>query len=218
MAAKGRSGAVPKGTGFWHSPQFSYTQETCQLLKGGESLPAQCYPASGQKPAPKRVNHFCLPPILSSRPHLRPAEVCQASEAYTRDQFRPKPGRDLEKEKERLQDIFANGKDATEKRKKKQAAQPAEPPPSDPEPDRFEELVKEVQERQEFLAEMQALGQGKQYRGIILTEISQKLREMEEIDQRRNEEFQEALRSQATQVLPTCPAHCAPGPQHPPNT
>lgn len=34
-------------------------------------------------------------------------------------------------------------------------------------------MVKEIQERKEFLAGMEALGQGRQYRGIILTEISQ---------------------------------------------
>lgn len=42
-----------------------------------------------------------------------------------------------------------------------------------PELDRFEELVKEIQDRKEFLADMEALGQGRQYRGIILAEISQ---------------------------------------------
>ncbi|XP_020838233.1 UPF0193 protein EVG1 isoform X2 [Phascolarctos cinereus] len=167
MAAKGKSGAVAKGTGFWHSPQSNYTPETCQLLKvmmeeskltnfqqrqlmdsmkRGDALPSRCNPVSSQKPMPKRVNKFCLPPILTPRPHLRPAEVCQANKAYARDQFKPRPC-----------------------------------------------LVKEVRERQEFLAEMQALGQGKQYRGIILTEISQKLREMEDIDQKRKDELQKAL-------------------------
>lgn len=34
-------------------------------------------------------------------------------------------------------------------------------------------VVKEIQERKDFLAEMEALGRGKQYRGLILTEISQ---------------------------------------------
>lgn len=34
-------------------------------------------------------------------------------------------------------------------------------------------MVKEIQERKEFLADMEALGQGRQYRGIILAEISQ---------------------------------------------
>lgn len=34
-------------------------------------------------------------------------------------------------------------------------------------------MLNEVQERKEFLAEMEALGQGKKYRSMILTEISQ---------------------------------------------
>lgn len=34
-------------------------------------------------------------------------------------------------------------------------------------------VVREIQERKEFLAAMEALGQGRQYHGIILTEISQ---------------------------------------------
>ncbi|XP_027727589.1 UPF0193 protein EVG1 isoform X2 [Vombatus ursinus] len=160
MATKGKSGAVAKGTGFWHSPQSTYTPETCQLLKvmmeeskltnfqqrqlmdsmkRGDALPSRCNPASSQKPVPKQVNDFYLPPILTPRPHLRPAEVCQANEAYARDQFKPRPCRDTEKEKERLQDIFANGKDGTEKKKKKQSVRQAKPLPSDPEPDRFEE-------------------------------------------------------------------------------
>lgn len=42
-----------------------------------------------------------------------------------------------------------------------------------PELDRFDELVKEIQDRKEFLDAMEAMGQGKQYRGIILAEISQ---------------------------------------------
>lgn len=37
----------------------------------------------------------------------------------------------------------------------------------------YPSVVNEVQERKEFLAEMEALGQGKKYRRIVLTEISQ---------------------------------------------
>lgn len=54
-------------------------------------------------------------------------------------------------------------------------------------------VVKEIQERREFLAAMEALGQGKQYRAIILAEISQKLREMEDIDRKRSEELRRAV-------------------------
>ena len=54
-------------------------------------------------------------------------------------------------------------------------------------------VVKEIQDRKEFLAAMEALGQGRQYRSIILAEISQKLREMEDIDRRRSKELRKAL-------------------------
>ncbi|XP_039733656.1 UPF0193 protein EVG1 isoform X6 [Pteropus medius] len=77
---------------------------------------------------------------------------------------------DLEKEKQRLQNIFATGKDKQERKRKPPPVRQANPAP---ELDRFEELVKEIQERKEFLADMEALGQGRQYRGIILAEISQ---------------------------------------------
>ncbi|XP_021072567.1 UPF0193 protein EVG1 isoform X4 [Mus pahari] len=97
--------------------------------------------------------------------------------------------RDLDKEKRRLQNIFATGKDK-EERKKVPLVRQEDPAP---ELDRFDELVKEIQDRKEFLAAMEALGQGRQYRGIILAEISQKLREMEDIDRRRSKELRKAL-------------------------
>uniref|UniRef100_A0A8C5KSL0 RIKEN cDNA 1700088E04 gene n=1 Tax=Jaculus jaculus TaxID=51337 RepID=A0A8C5KSL0_JACJA len=98
--------------------------------------------------------------------------------------------RDLEKEKRRLQSIFATGKDP-EKWGKKAPPVPQKDP--GPELDRFEELVKEIQDRKEFLAAMESLGQDKQYRGIILAEISQKLREMEDIDRKKSEALKKAL-------------------------
>ena len=39
--------------------------------------------------------------------------------------------------------------------------------------DRFEEVMKEIEERKEFLEEMEALGQGDKYRSKLMTEISQ---------------------------------------------
>ncbi|XP_023574684.1 UPF0193 protein EVG1 isoform X2 [Octodon degus] len=77
-------------------------------------------------PSKQPASAICLSPGLTTRSHLRPASLCQANGAYSRDQFRPQ---------------------AT--------------------------MVREVQERKEFLAAMEALGQGRQYHGIILTEISQ---------------------------------------------
>lgn len=116
------------------------------------------------------------------------------------------PTGDLEKEKQRLQAIFATGKDPAEWKRKAAPVRQEDPAP---EPDRFEEreplgrgrttlspttlpslgpgtpghpaltplflclVVKEIQERKEFLHAMEALGQGKKYQGVILTEISQ---------------------------------------------
>ncbi|OXB60865.1 hypothetical protein ASZ78_014417 [Callipepla squamata] len=98
---------------------------------------------------------------------------------------------DLEREKERLQNILATGKDVVQHRVKQMLVQTKEE--ETPELDRFEELLNEVQERREFLAEMEALGQGKKYQRIIFSEISQKMREMEIIDKKRSEEVKEIM-------------------------
>ncbi|XP_011385948.1 UPF0193 protein EVG1 isoform X3 [Pteropus vampyrus] len=173
MASQEKVEAVTKGTGLWSCPkQGTYTPGTCELLRGGNTLPLQCSPTSSQRVLPSKppASAIYLPPILEARSHLRPASLCQANGAYSREQFKPRATRDLEKEKQRLQNIFATGKDKQERKRKPPPVRQANPAP---ELDRFEELVKEIQERKEFLADMEALGQGRQYRGIILAEISQ---------------------------------------------
>ncbi|XP_045322029.1 UPF0193 protein EVG1 isoform X2 [Leopardus geoffroyi] len=161
-------------------------------MKRGDTLPLQCSPTSSQRVLPPKqpASAIYLPPILVARPHLRPASVCQAGGAYSREPFKPQATRDLEKEKRRLQNIFATGKDSEERKRKPPPVRQEDPAP---ELDRFEELVKEIQDRKEFLADMEALGQGRPYQGIILAEISQKLREMEDIDHKRSEELRKAL-------------------------
>ena len=47
------------------------------------------------------------------------------------------------------------------------------PAQDETEVDRFEEVMKEIKERKEFLEEMEALGQGQKYRSKLMTEISQ---------------------------------------------
>ncbi|NXG32504.1 EVG1 protein, partial [Dromaius novaehollandiae] len=162
-------------------------------VKRGDTLPLQCNPTSSKDPQPAKSAvsppKLCLPGRLPTKPHLRPAKICQAGDAYTREKFKPQARRDLEREKQRLQNILATGKDVVEHEVKQTLVQTKEE--ETPEIDRFEELVNEVQERKEFLAEMEALGHGKKYRGIVLTEISQKLREMEIIDKKRSEGMRE---------------------------
>ncbi|RUS87767.1 hypothetical protein EGW08_004513 [Elysia chlorotica] len=94
------------------------------------------------------------------------------------------------REKEKLANIMAYGED-----------QPRIPmknirvrlEPLSPLPDRFDELQKEIKDRQEFLKDMEAIGKGEQYRGIIATEISQKVREMELIDKKRSLELKHMI-------------------------
>ncbi|NXA06716.1 EVG1 protein, partial [Sapayoa aenigma] len=156
-------------------------------VKRGGALPLQRPPTYSKQPMPSSSLPACQPSRLPARPHLRPAKVCQAGDAYTREKFKPQPTRDLEKEKRRLQNILATGKDEAEDKVEQVLVQRKEE--EIPEPDRFEELVNEIRERREFLAELEALGQDKEYQGIVLTEISQKMHEMEIIDKKRSEEI-----------------------------
>ncbi|NXP19357.1 EVG1 protein, partial [Scytalopus superciliaris] len=162
-----------------------------EFVKRGDALPLQWPPTSSRQPVPAPSPRACQPSKLPARPHLRPAKVCQAADAYTREKFKPQPTRDLEKEKQRLQNILATGKDEVEDKVKQVLVQRKEE--EMPEPDRFEELVNEIQERREFLAQMEALGQDKEYQGIVLAEISQKMREMEIIDKKRSEEMRKIM-------------------------
>nr|XP_054961673.1 UPF0193 protein EVG1 isoform X6 [Pan paniscus] len=160
MASQKQMEVVTKGTGFRRRPKTTtYTPGTCELLR-----------VMMKESKLTNIQQRHIMDIMKTRPHLRPANMCQANGAYSREQFKPQATRDLEKEKQRLQNIFATGKDLEERKRK---APPARQKAPAPELDRFEELVKEIQERKEFLADMEALGQGKQYRGIILAEISQ---------------------------------------------
>ncbi|XP_008563823.1 PREDICTED: UPF0193 protein EVG1-like, partial [Galeopterus variegatus] len=86
----------------------------------GDTLPLQCSPTSSQRVSPSKqpASPIYLPPILAARSHLRPASLCQANGAYSREQFKPQATRDLEKEKLRLQNIFATGKDPEERKRK----------------------------------------------------------------------------------------------------
>ncbi|XP_068257852.1 LOW QUALITY PROTEIN: UPF0193 protein EVG1 [Nyctibius grandis] len=193
----GSSAAVAGGGGGGRAAgPARYSPGTRELLRGGDTLPLQCHPTASKEPVPAAPTFspaVSQPSRLSAKPHLRPAKVCQAGDAYSREKFKihGQGVRDLEKEKQRLQNIFATGKDVVEHNVKRTLVETKEE--EIPEPDRFEELVNEIRERREFLAEMEALGQGKKYQSIVLTEISQKMREMEIIDKKRSEEIREIM-------------------------
>uniref|UniRef100_A0A3B1K2K8 Si:dkey-43k4.3 n=1 Tax=Astyanax mexicanus TaxID=7994 RepID=A0A3B1K2K8_ASTMX len=99
--------------------------------------------------------------------------------------------RDLEKEKRRLQNIFATGQEEP------QLSVPQTQPPKRAEEthtDRFQEVLDEIEERRQFLEEMTALGRGRDYNHIINFEISQKIKELELIDMKRSEELKTLMK------------------------
>ncbi|XP_072890128.1 UPF0193 protein EVG1 isoform X1 [Hemitrygon akajei] len=214
---------VHTGSGFWNCAKASYSKETVDALRGfltflicldtvmmqesklnlfqqrqlnrrlqeGDSLPVNCNPTSSRVSEPTP-----LPPApslradLFSKPQLRPAESCRAGGAYQREKFRPRPTRNLEKEKQRLQNIMATGKDGPMPDKKQR---PKEEEEEKPEIDRFDELCNEIEERRQFLEQMESFGRGKEFRGIIHAEISQKIQEMKEIDKKRSSELRQQI-------------------------
>ncbi|KAG8556526.1 hypothetical protein GDO81_018106 [Engystomops pustulosus] len=224
MSRKDGNVYVPMGSGIWTSarpPQYS--KETQDLLKvmmqeskltnfqqrqireqlqSGGALPVQCHPSTSkpQTKAPVSTSRPSKGSVINTRPSLRPAERCRAGDAYEREKFKPQATRDLNKEKSRLQNLMATGKEMPEV--------PKPPPPQaeggeEEERDRFDELIAEIQERWDFLEEMESLGRGKQYYNIINTEISQKLREMEIIDKQRSAELREALKKSENRMSAT---------------
>lgn len=64
----------------------------------GDALPLYCSPTSSQRVVPSKqpASDVYLPPILTVRSHLRPASMCQANGAYSREQFKPRATRKLE--------------------------------------------------------------------------------------------------------------------------
>ncbi|CAN8211642.1 unnamed protein product [Coccothraustes coccothraustes] len=198
VSAAGRPARYSTGTrelvrGMMEELQMTHSQKRYLMdyVTRGDALPLRRFPPSSAQPGPVPYPAACQPCRLPARPLLRPAKVCRAGDAYTREKFKPQPTRDLEKEKRRLQKILALGKDEVEDKVEQVFIRKKEEEIA--EPDRFEELMNEIQERRDFLAEMEALGQGKKYQGIVLTEISQKLHEMEIIDKKRSEEMRNIM-------------------------
>ncbi|KAG5454529.1 UPF0193 protein EVG1 [Clonorchis sinensis] len=71
----------------------------------------------------------------------------------------------------------------------------------DPLPDddeRFLELIREVKERRQFLDQMKVMGKEHIYKNEVETEISQLVREMEQIDMKRSAELERAIELQET--------------------
>ncbi|XP_025111674.1 UPF0193 protein EVG1 homolog [Pomacea canaliculata] len=203
--------------GFWSTPQVKYSKETHDLLKemmreskltnfqqrqvdrtlkDGGQLPLQLPPTSSIRRAkpPKLVTSST---ILNPRNYsggIRSRETMEAQGAFKKsDYVPPRYNTRSAREKEKLANIMAYGEDVPNIPMERVRKRLESPPP---EPDRFDELQQEIEERQKFLSEMESLGRGEKYRNIIATEISQKIREMEIIDKKRSKELEDILKMQ----------------------
>ncbi|ESP04068.1 hypothetical protein LOTGIDRAFT_230313 [Lottia gigantea] len=202
--------------GFWNSPQAQYSPQTQKLLKemmneskltnfqqrhlekslrSGSSLPSECNPTSSARP---RVVKQTKKPskILNPKNYtggVRSKDTMEALGAFEKPEYSlPKNNARSAREKERLANMMAFGKDVDNIQKQKvQVPVEIEEPV---EIDRFDELQLEVEERQKFLADMTKLGKGRDYKHIE-TEISQLVREMEVIDKKRTKQLDSLLKT-----------------------
>ncbi|XP_019744693.1 UPF0193 protein EVG1 [Hippocampus comes] len=151
-------------------------KQISDCLKDGSALPPITESLSSLSSLQLKASQNCQK-LLPVRPLRRSAVSCRSANNYVREKFCPAPTRDLEKEKKRLQNILATGQE--EEYTASQNVAGNRKPEVTEETDRYQEVLDEIQERRQFLADMASLGQERQYIHIMNTEISQKIRELE---------------------------------------
>ena len=158
-------------------------------LKSGSSLPTTVNPTSSKitvsKPKPQRQTK----PKFHSKRSKKVIERLQTEDTETELLPRPcKPGKDIKVEKEKLQNIMAFGDPLKGDAFGDQIKSLRREVPCDRDDvDLFEEVMSEIRERQEFLKCVHKHGEDREMENIILTEISQKVRDLKQIDKSRAE-------------------------------
>lgn len=167
-------------------------------LQDGRPLPVTCNPTSSRKPnnAPKKtptkkvMDGKCLSAAGKRTKDVIDLIVDKDSETY-----KPLPGKAItDKDKRKLQNQMAFGEDLPDIETSRMRNNRVESVDDHIEEiDDFDEVLNQIDERKEFLKDMENLGQGNNYRTIIQTEISQKIRELEIIDKQRTSELEKLL-------------------------
>ncbi|KAM9792648.1 UPF0193 protein EVG1 homolog [Neosynchiropus ocellatus] len=179
------------------SPYSKVTQDMIKLMMEESGLNsvqrrqiAECLKHGGPLSLNTKPLPFALPQSkptrsvqcrLPAKPLRRSAESCRSGDSYIREKFQPGPTRDLEKENMQLQNLLATGKEDVSL--KDVAASVRSDVQEDLDP--IQEVLDQIEERRQFLADMAALGQEKQYIHIINTEISQKISELEILERKK---------------------------------
>ncbi|CAH1100455.1 unnamed protein product [Psylliodes chrysocephalus] len=140
------------------------------ILRNNEPLPSLSEPPSRTARYPVTIR-----PGSSKK---RSMDTIIKSGVYEREQFKPiHPLVDREKEKEKLQNKMAFNSDV--KVKKDKALEKKVSKEIRVEYNRFDQLMQEIKERENWLKEMERLGEADKYRQVIENQIQEKVRELD---------------------------------------
>ncbi|XP_059184738.1 UPF0193 protein EVG1 [Centropristis striata] len=154
-----------------------------ECLENGAPLPLSLdRTPSASPPQPKTSKS--VQKSLPGTSQRRSAESCRSGDSYVREKFRPRPTRDLEKEKRRLQNIMETGEEEPTAASSKNVPGCRSPDVAE-QKDPYQQVLDEIEERRQFLADMSSLGQQQQYFHIINAEISQRMRELRVLEKTR---------------------------------
>ncbi|XP_055592098.1 UPF0193 protein EVG1 homolog [Uranotaenia lowii] len=199
MASDWPSTRVAQG-GLFHAPKAKYTKETQDLIKvlmeeakltilqrnkinyhlrTGEPLPPPKEPKFEQE-----YSNFLPVPIPRKSIKKRSLSTIIESGAFDVEKYTPKEVKQpIEKTKLKLQEQMAGCKIFPDDGRRKVTRRQ-----SDSElleynmPDREAELLEEINERVEWLSEMEALGEGKKHRQVIHAQIADRLNELKRLE------------------------------------
>ncbi|PWA16833.1 hypothetical protein CCH79_00012776 [Gambusia affinis] len=145
------------GGGLWNSPRHPRYNKEAEELRISSASEKSTASKSAYRGEPRRTLR-------------RNAEACRAGRSYEREMFQPVPFRDMEDEKKKLQNFMATGRyeDPAMLIKRVECHKPEESQKPDP----IEEVLNEIEERKQFIEDMEALGQN-EHSFVVKSEISQ---------------------------------------------
>ncbi|XP_055643694.1 UPF0193 protein EVG1 homolog [Toxorhynchites rutilus septentrionalis] len=185
--------------GLFHAPKAKYTKETQDLIKvlmeeakltilqrnkinyhlrTGEPLP----PPKEPKFEPE---HSSFLPTAIQRKSIKKRSLSTIIEsgAFDVEKYAAKDGKPpIEKTKLKLQEEMAGCKIIPDDGRKRTLRRQSEGDLEFVAPDREAELLEEINERIEWLAEMETLGEGKKHRPVIHAQIADRLNELKRLE------------------------------------
>ncbi|XP_055546981.1 UPF0193 protein EVG1 homolog [Wyeomyia smithii] len=203
------SSRVARG-GIFHTPKSKYTKETQDLIKvlmeeakltilqrnkinyhlrTGEPLPAP-----KEHKFEQDYNNFLPMAITRNNIKKRSLSTIIESGAFDVEKYASKEQKEpIEKSKLKLQERMAGCKIYTDDGRKRRQRRQSDDEVDFIEPDREAELLDEINERVEWLTEMEALGEGKKHRQVIHSQIADRLNEIKRLQKSSKTPMEQCL-------------------------